>query len=56
MSLKYYLFRRKNYQNLINSINDIIENYEQISNQYYIHIDAIKKELDSLIFPLYFHF
>ena len=48
MSLKYYLFRRKNYQNLINSINDIIENYEQISNQYYIHIDAIKKENEEI--------
>ena len=44
MSLKYYLFCRKYYQNLINNINDIIQNYEEMSNQYYIHIDAIKKE------------
>ena len=44
MCLKYYLFCRKYYQNLINNINDIIQNYEEMSNQYYIHIDAIKKE------------
>jgi hypothetical protein len=44
MSLKYYLFCRKYYQNLINNINDIIQNYEEMTNQYYIHIDAIIKE------------
>ena len=44
MSLKYYLFCRKNYQNLIYNINDIIQNYEEMTNQYYIHIDDIIKE------------
>jgi len=44
MSLKYYLFCKKYNQNLINNINDIIQNYEEMTNQYYIHIDAIIKE------------
>jgi hypothetical protein len=50
MSLKYYLFCRKHYQNLIDNINNIIENYEEMTTQYHIHVDAIRKENESIKF------
>jgi hypothetical protein len=46
MSLKYYLFCRKYYQNLINNIDDIIQNYEDFTNQYSSYKDYIIKEND----------
>jgi len=47
MSLKYYLFCKKYYQNLIYNIDNIIQNYEEMSNEYLIHINDIIKENES---------
>lgn len=44
MSLNYYMFCRKSYQNIISNINDIISNYDEIIQKMFYELDNIKEE------------